>query len=159
MVHYELLPTGQTITGDLYLQQLERVQQALHQKEPSLVNGKGVLFLHDKANRMSSELSGIPYSNVGGRLCAIHRIHLTLRQPITTYSTPWIIIFVENPSPMKQTWVKPLRTSLLPKPRSSTARRLNSWRHVGRRCWIPMAITLKTNYKLYTLLKVFLFFT
>ena len=49
MVHYELLPTGQTITGDLNSQQLERAQQALHQKEPPLVNRKGVLFLHDNA--------------------------------------------------------------------------------------------------------------
>ena len=46
MVHYELLPTGQTITGDLYSQQLEHAQQALRQKEPSLVNRKGILFFH-----------------------------------------------------------------------------------------------------------------
>ena len=49
VVHYELLPTDQTITRDLYSQQLERVQQALHQKELELVNRKGVLFLHDNA--------------------------------------------------------------------------------------------------------------
>lgn len=49
VVHYELLPTGQTVTADLYSQQLERVQQALQQKEPALVNRKGVLFLHDNA--------------------------------------------------------------------------------------------------------------
>ncbi|GFW98500.1 histone-lysine N-methyltransferase SETMAR [Trichonephila clavipes] len=49
VVHYELLPTGQTVTVDLYSQQLERIQQALHQKEPTLVNRKGVLLLHDNA--------------------------------------------------------------------------------------------------------------
>ena len=49
VVDYELLPTGQTITGDLYSQQLECVQQALHQKKLARVNCKGVLFLHDKA--------------------------------------------------------------------------------------------------------------
>ena len=49
VVHYELLSIGQMITADLYLQQLECVQQALHQKEPALVNHKGVLFLHDNA--------------------------------------------------------------------------------------------------------------
>ncbi|GFU05274.1 transposase [Trichonephila clavipes] len=42
VVHYELLPTGQTVTTDLYSQQLEHVQQALHQKEIALVNRKGV---------------------------------------------------------------------------------------------------------------------
>ncbi|GFU63328.1 histone-lysine N-methyltransferase SETMAR [Trichonephila clavipes] len=49
VVHYELLPTDQTVTADLNSQQLERVQQALHQKEPELVNRKGVLLLHDNA--------------------------------------------------------------------------------------------------------------
>src|SRR5215813_10583479 len=36
---------GQMVTADLYSQQLERVQQ----KEPALVNHKGVLFLHYNA--------------------------------------------------------------------------------------------------------------
>ncbi|GFX93925.1 histone-lysine N-methyltransferase SETMAR [Trichonephila clavipes] len=49
VVHYELLLTGQTVTEDLYSQQLERVQQAMHQKEPALVNRKGVLVLYDNA--------------------------------------------------------------------------------------------------------------
>ncbi|GFY56452.1 histone-lysine N-methyltransferase SETMAR [Trichonephila inaurata madagascariensis] len=49
VVQYELRPTGQTVTADLYSQQLERVQQALHQKEPALVNRKGALLLHDNA--------------------------------------------------------------------------------------------------------------
>ncbi|GFX25890.1 histone-lysine N-methyltransferase SETMAR [Trichonephila clavipes] len=40
VVHYELLPMGQTVTANLYLQQMERVQQALHQKKPALVNRK-----------------------------------------------------------------------------------------------------------------------
>ncbi|GFY50320.1 histone-lysine N-methyltransferase SETMAR [Trichonephila inaurata madagascariensis] len=38
VVHYELLPTGQTAIADLFSQQLERIQQALHQKELALVN-------------------------------------------------------------------------------------------------------------------------
>ncbi|GFT13615.1 histone-lysine N-methyltransferase SETMAR [Trichonephila clavipes] len=49
VVHYELLPTGQTVNADQYLQHLERVQQALHKKEPALVNRTGVLLLHDNA--------------------------------------------------------------------------------------------------------------
>ncbi|GFY17130.1 histone-lysine N-methyltransferase SETMAR [Trichonephila clavipes] len=47
VVHYEMLPTGQMVTAHLYSQQLERVQQALHQKEQALVNRKSVLLLHD----------------------------------------------------------------------------------------------------------------
>ncbi|GFU33018.1 histone-lysine N-methyltransferase SETMAR [Trichonephila clavipes] len=49
VAHYELLPTGQAINVDMYSQQLERVQQALHPKEPALVNRKSVLLLHDNA--------------------------------------------------------------------------------------------------------------
>ncbi|KAF2344325.1 Transposase type 1 [Trinorchestia longiramus] len=49
VVHYELLPTGQTVAGDLYSHQLERVQRELSQKEPALTKRKGVLFLHDNA--------------------------------------------------------------------------------------------------------------
>lgn len=49
VVHYKQLPMGQTITANLYSQQLECVQQALKQKEPALVNHKSVLFLHNNA--------------------------------------------------------------------------------------------------------------
>ncbi|GFS85051.1 camar1 transposase [Nephila pilipes] len=47
VVHYELLTMDQTVIADLYSQELEWVQQALQQQEPELLNGKGVLFLHD----------------------------------------------------------------------------------------------------------------
>src|SRR5215813_11679731 len=53
--------------------------------------------------RMPREWSGIPYSDLVGRLCAILLTSLTLLHQITTSSTPWTIIFVKNPSPMKQT--------------------------------------------------------
>ena len=49
VVHYELLQIGQTVTEDLYSQQLERMQQALQQKEPAVENQKVVHFLHDNA--------------------------------------------------------------------------------------------------------------
>jgi len=48
-VHCDLLPPGHTITADLCLQHLQRVRHALRQKEPALVNRKGVLFLNDTA--------------------------------------------------------------------------------------------------------------
>jgi len=47
IVHYELLPSGQTITANVYSDQLRRVHQSLLKKQPALVNHKGVLFLHD----------------------------------------------------------------------------------------------------------------
>lgn len=50
LVHYELLQTGQTITVDLYSKYLERVQQALKQKDPALVKRQGVLFRNVNVN-------------------------------------------------------------------------------------------------------------
>ena len=149
VVHYELLPTGQMVTALLYSQQLERVQQALRQKEPALVNRKVYSSCMTKHGPISRAWPGIPYSAFVGRLCAILLTHLTLRQQITTFFTPWTIIFVENPSPVKQTCAKHSRTSLHPKPQSFTARGLRSWRHVGRRCWMPMEIPSRTNNRLY----------
>lgn len=49
IVHYELLPSGQTITGEVYSAQLQRVHAALKKKQPALVNRKGVVFLQDNA--------------------------------------------------------------------------------------------------------------
>ncbi|GFT90044.1 hypothetical protein TNCV_2553701 [Trichonephila clavipes] len=55
-----------------------------------------------------------------------------LHHHITTSSIPWTVIFVLNPSPMKQTCVKRV-SSLRPITPSFTASGLNYWRHVGRR--------------------------
>lgn len=49
IVHYEFLNHGQTVTSALYVEQLERVQHMLLQKQPALINRKKVVFLHDNA--------------------------------------------------------------------------------------------------------------
>jgi len=49
VVHCELPPLSQTITANLYSQQLEHIQQAL-QQEPAMVNRKGLMFLDDNAS-------------------------------------------------------------------------------------------------------------
>ncbi|GFY45936.1 uncharacterized protein TNIN_212181 [Trichonephila inaurata madagascariensis] len=88
VVHYELLPTGQTVIADLYSQQLEHVQQALHQKEPALVNRKGVLILHDYEKPLVARVPGIRYSDLVGILCAILLTHLTSHHQITPLPFP-----------------------------------------------------------------------
>lgn len=57
VVHSELLKRGQTITGELYSQQLERVHRAMQTKEPALINGKGVVFLQDNARPHVSKVT------------------------------------------------------------------------------------------------------
>lgn len=49
IIHYELLKPGQTVTAELYVEQLDRVQEQLTIKCPAIVNRKGVVYLHDNA--------------------------------------------------------------------------------------------------------------
>lgn len=49
IVHHEFLNPGESVTADVYSAQLERVQSALLQKQPSLVNRWGVILQHDNA--------------------------------------------------------------------------------------------------------------
>ncbi|XP_011141333.1 histone-lysine N-methyltransferase SETMAR-like [Harpegnathos saltator] len=44
IVHYELLPPGETINSDLYCQQLARLHLVIQKKRPELVNSKGVVY-------------------------------------------------------------------------------------------------------------------
>jgi hypothetical protein len=48
LVHFELLPKGQTVNADVYCAQLKRAGKELEKKQAALVNRKGVLYLHDK---------------------------------------------------------------------------------------------------------------
>lgn len=54
IVHFELLPRGQTIDSEYYCQQLMRLQQAIEEKRPELANRKGVVFHHDNARPHTS---------------------------------------------------------------------------------------------------------
>lgn len=49
IIHFEFLPTGQTINTALYCEQLHRVHAALLEKRPYLINRKGVIFHQDNA--------------------------------------------------------------------------------------------------------------
>lgn len=49
VVHYSFLEPGETITADKYCSELEQMHQKLSIQQPSLVNRKGILLLHDNA--------------------------------------------------------------------------------------------------------------
>ena len=47
IIYFELLNRTETVTADLYVQQLQRFQQSLLEKRPTLVKLKNVVLLHD----------------------------------------------------------------------------------------------------------------
>ena len=49
VLFYELLPQGKTIDSKVYCTQLTKLNQALRQKRPELVNCKGVIFHYNNA--------------------------------------------------------------------------------------------------------------
>lgn len=54
IIHYELLPYGQTLNSDLYCQQLERLKLAIDQKRPELAKGSCVMFHQNNARQYMS---------------------------------------------------------------------------------------------------------
>ncbi|XP_076170752.1 histone-lysine N-methyltransferase SETMAR-like [Ptiloglossa arizonensis] len=54
ILHYELLPSGQSLNSDLYCQQLTRLKQSIDEKRPELANRKGVAFHEDNARPHTS---------------------------------------------------------------------------------------------------------
>ena len=54
MVFFELLPRNQTINPDVYCRQLNKLNVAVKEKRPELVNHKGVIFHYDNATPHTS---------------------------------------------------------------------------------------------------------
>lgn len=54
IVYFELLPRNQAINSDAYIQQLTKLNNAIQEKRPVLVNRKGVVFQHDNARPHTS---------------------------------------------------------------------------------------------------------
>ena len=57
VIHWELLNNGQTVTAEVYIQQLTRVQEQLIKKRPALINFKRVTFLHDNARPHTAKIT------------------------------------------------------------------------------------------------------
>ncbi|KAL7735182.1 hypothetical protein ACLKA6_014898 [Drosophila palustris] len=54
VVYFELLPRNQTINSDVYCQQLDKLNAAIKEKRPELINRKGVIFHQDNARPPTS---------------------------------------------------------------------------------------------------------
>jgi histone-lysine N-methyltransferase SETMAR len=49
VVHWELVPAGRAVNGKLYVEQLERVHEALRQRYPSMIRRNQILLQQDNA--------------------------------------------------------------------------------------------------------------
>jgi [histone H3]-lysine36 N-dimethyltransferase SETMAR len=65
IIRFELREQGQTITGDVYTQQLNDLNQDLIQKRPALVNRKQVFFLDDNAKPHRSKIVQMKIKELG----------------------------------------------------------------------------------------------
>lgn len=66
IVHYELLQTGQTVTADLYREQMQRLEQALDRNRPEWRNWHNdLILLHDNARPHVSQSVQETIKNLG----------------------------------------------------------------------------------------------
>ena len=65
IIHFELLGMNQTITAEVYCQQLQRLKTALEQKRPALINRKGVLFHQDNARPHTARMTSSKLEEFG----------------------------------------------------------------------------------------------
>ena len=97
-------------------------------------------------DRLSRELSGIPHTAT----CVRDFVPPPDLAPTDYYLFHPLDNHLRGKSFTNETDLRQFLTNFFAsKTPSSTARGLNSWRHVGRRCSMPMAITLKAKYKLH----------
>lgn len=57
IIHYEVLNPNETITAEYYCAQLDRLNIALLQKRPRLINRNGVILQHDNARPHSARIT------------------------------------------------------------------------------------------------------
>lgn len=57
VIHYHFLKPGETITAERYCRELDVVHKKLCETQPSLINRKGPILLHDNARPHSAQLT------------------------------------------------------------------------------------------------------
>ena len=67
-VYFELLPRNQTINSEVYCRQLDKLNAAVKEKRPELVNRKGVIFHQDNARPHTSLATRQKLMDIGWEL-------------------------------------------------------------------------------------------
>ena len=66
VIHFELLPNGQTINADLYCAQLDRMYEALSRKYPALINRKRAILQQDNTKPHTARQTQEKIKNLDG---------------------------------------------------------------------------------------------
>ena len=82
VIHYSFLKTNQTITAEIYCNQLADMHAFLQKRRPALVNRHGPILLHDNARPHVARLTVQKLTNLG---------YETLPHP--PYSSDWLSLF------------------------------------------------------------------
>ena len=82
VVHHEVLSHGLTINSELYCSQLDRLQEAIKEKRPELINRKGIVFHHNNARPHTSLMTRQKLRELGWEVL-MHRIARTLHRLTT----------------------------------------------------------------------------
>jgi len=72
IIHFELMQPGQTITADVYCEQLDRLHEKLRLKRPALVNRKGVILQQDNARPHSAKRTQEKIRQLGWEVLSHH---------------------------------------------------------------------------------------
>ena len=128
-VHFELLNRGQTMTGELYSQQLEPVHRAMQTKEPALINRKGVVSLQDNARPHGWKVT----QGTITRLQWETLYHPPYSADLSPSDWYWFLSLDNLNLEMKKRFKVPLTTSSLPKPKISIITAFSSCSQDGRK--------------------------
>lgn len=79
VVFFEFLSRNVTLNSDVYCQQLDKLNEAIAEKRPELINRKEVIFHHDNARSHSSLMTREKLLELGWMCCLIRHIRLILR--------------------------------------------------------------------------------
>ena len=85
--HYSFLYPGNTITSEKYAQQIDETRWKLQHLQPTLVNRKDPILLHNNAQPYVTQPCYKSWTNWSVKFCLICLIHLTFLQLTTTSSS------------------------------------------------------------------------
>ena len=83
IIHFEVFMMGQTVTANIYCQQLERLREALITKRPALVNRRGIILQQDNARPHTAKVTHQKSEVLVGTSSRAHQIALILLPPTT----------------------------------------------------------------------------